>query len=64
MRIGTVIVLFLLLATVLSLILVSGCTIAEEKQQGLLATQKTTTRITLSGVEKETKTCPFWNRDC
>ena len=55
-----------LLVIVLMLsVVVSGCvTLGEEKEHGLLGTKKTTTSIGVGGIEQETKTCPFWNRDC
>ncbi len=46
------------------LVAFSGCTVGQETKQGILTTEKTTTSVGIGGVQKETKTCPFWDRDC
>jgi hypothetical protein len=54
----------LLIALLFGVVVISGCTISEEKKHGFLGTEKTTTRVGPGGIEKETKTCPFWDRNC
>lgn len=55
-------ILVILLLVVL--VVFSGCTAGQETKQGVLTTEKTTTSVGIGGIEKETKTCPFWDRDC
>ena len=56
-------ILFMVL--VFSVLLLSGCTIAqEETDRGILGNTKTTTTVGIEGVKTTTKTCPFWNPDC
>ena len=60
-----ILTIFLLVFLVFSLVFVTtGCTISEEKDHGTFSTKKTTTKLTEKGIQKETKKCPFWNRDC
>lgn len=54
----------LLVVVLLLTVFVSGCTTSTERTHGALTTEKTTTKITPGGIEKDTKTCPFWDRDC
>jgi len=59
--------LALLLLLVLGL-MVCGCdgkiTTSQERDDGFLSTKKSTTRCGIGGCEKESKSCPFWDRDC
>ena len=61
MKLGVVIVLFILLVATAGL---SGCTVAEQSNDGVFSTQKTTTTWTSNGIQTNTKDCPFWNRNC
>ncbi|MFH1663481.1 MAG: hypothetical protein ABH986_01575 [archaeon] len=56
-----ILALFLLLVFSISF---SGCTVAEEKNEGALTTDKTTTTVGPDGIKQTKKTCPFWDRDC
>lgn len=56
--------LILIGLAIFGVVAVSGCTTGREVEHGVLTSKKTTTSIGWGGVEKETKTCPFWDRDC
>ncbi|MFH1839872.1 MAG: hypothetical protein ABH849_01865 [Nanoarchaeota archaeon] len=60
-----ILIFIVLFVLVFSMIFVTtACTVKTEKEDGLFSTKKTTTSVTGRGIVKETKNCPFWDRDC